>query len=133
MKQDWDANINAKEALVKQAEALVEQDNLDGIANGAKTLQAQWREIGTTPRGADQKLWRRFRAACDAIFARLDNERDRQRSEQQQLIQALIGDINSFEPEKPRDRRSRITAGCAARQRTRAAFGGKASKHSQSS
>ena len=56
VKQDWDANINAKEALVKQAEALVEQDNSDGIANGAKTLQAQWREIGTTPRGADQKL-----------------------------------------------------------------------------
>ena len=100
VKQDWDANINAKEVLVKQAEALVEQDNSDGIANGAKTLQAQWREIGTTPRGADQKLWRRFRTACDAIFARLDNERDRQRSEQQQLIQALIGDINSFEPEK---------------------------------
>ena len=100
VKQDWDANVNAKEALVKKAEALVEQDSSDGIANGAKALQAQWREIGTTPRGADQKLWRRFRAACDAIFARLDNERDNQRSEQQQLIQALIGDINSFEPEK---------------------------------
>ena len=38
--------------------------------------------------------------ACDAIFARLDNERDSQRSEQQQLVQALINDINSFEPEK---------------------------------
>jgi hypothetical protein len=100
VKQDWDTNVKAKEALVSQAEALVEQDSSEGIANGAKSLQAQWRQIGTTPRGADQKLWRRFRGACDAIFARLDNERDSQRSEQQQLVQALINDINSFEPEK---------------------------------
>ena len=85
VKQYWEANVNAKEALVRQAEALVEQDSSEGIANGAKMLQAQWREIGSTPRGADQKLWRRFRGACDAIFARLDNERDSQRSEQHQL------------------------------------------------
>lgn len=100
VKQYWEANVNAKEALVRQAEALVEQDSSEGIANGAKMLQAQWREIGSTPRGADQKLWRRFRGACDAIFARLDNERDSQRSEQHQLTQALINDINSFEPER---------------------------------
>ena len=100
VKQDWDTNVKAKEALVSQAEALVEQASSEGIANAAKSLQAQWRQIGTTPRGADQKLWRRFRGACDAIFARLDNERDSQRSEQQQLVQALINDINSFEPEK---------------------------------
>ena len=99
VKQDWNNNVQAKEALVRQAEALVEQDDSAGIANGAKTLQAQWREIGTTPRGADQKLWRRFRAACDGIFARLENERASQRSEQQQLTQALMDDINRFEPE----------------------------------
>ena len=100
VRQDWDSNVKAKEALVSQAEALVEQDSSEGIANGAKTLQAQWREIGTTPRGADQKLWRRFRAACDGIFARLENERASQRSEQQQIVQTLIDDINGFEPEK---------------------------------
>ena len=36
VKQDWDANINAKEALVKQAEALVEQDNSTASPMGQK-------------------------------------------------------------------------------------------------
>ena len=31
-------------------------------------LQKQWKEIGPVPRRDSDKLWKRFRAACDTFF-----------------------------------------------------------------
>ena len=100
VKSTWDHNVKAKEDLVSQAQALVEQDSSEGLATSAKQLQAQWRDIGNTPRGADQRLWKKFRAACDDIFARLEGERSSQRSAAQQQLQALVDDIAAFDAEQ---------------------------------
>ena len=100
VKSTWDHNVKAKEDLVNQAQALVEQDSSEGLATSAKQLQAQWREIGNTPRGTDQRLWKKFRAACDNIFARLEDERSSQRSAAQQQLQALLNDIAAFDAEQ---------------------------------
>lgn len=99
VKTYWDTNVSTKETLVVEAEALVVQESLAGIAAQAKSLQVRWREVGATPRGADQKLWKKFRGACDQIFQRLEDARENQRSEQQQLSQALISEIENFDPD----------------------------------
>ena len=100
VKNTWDRNVKAKEDLVSQAQALVEQDGTDGLATAAKQLQAQWRDIGTTPRGADQRLWKRFRAACDDIFTRLEQARLSQRSAAEQQLRTLVDDITTFDTDQ---------------------------------
>jgi exonuclease SbcC len=100
LKDAWDANISAKEALISQAQTLLDQESSDGLANQAKALQAQWREVGSTPRGADQRLWKKFRQICDGIFQRLGQERDSERSAQQALADALVADIQAFDPDQ---------------------------------
>ncbi|MDG1703091.1 MAG: DUF349 domain-containing protein [Pseudomonadales bacterium] len=98
VKNAWDTNVKAKEALVEQAQALLEQENSENLAAGAKALQLQWRNVGMTPRGADQRLWKRFRKICDEIFDRLGQERTAQRSAQKQVESALAEEINAFDP-----------------------------------
>ncbi len=100
VKKAWDTNVKTKESLVAQAQTLLEQESSDGLADGAKALQAQWRTIGMTPRGADQRLWKRFRKTCDEIFDRLGKERTAQRSAQKQVESTLSADINAFDPDQ---------------------------------
>lgn len=100
VKKTWDANIKAKETLLAQAQALLEQESSEGLASGAKALQTQWRDVGMIPRGADQRLWKRFRKTCDQIFDRLGEERTAQRSAQKQVESALAKDINAFDPDQ---------------------------------
>lgn len=64
--------------------------------NGAKALQQQWRAVGPTPRGADQRLWREFRQICDQIFAQRDADKAAdlaQREHQQQALEAAVGKL----------------------------------------
>lgn len=81
LKQQYDHNLQQKDELVKQAEALVQSEDLKGIVDKIKALQAQWKEVGVTPRGPDQKLWKQFRQHCDAVFARLDEQRQERKAE----------------------------------------------------
>ncbi len=82
------------EDLVTQAEALKDQPDLGAAMNAAKTLQRRWKEDVTGVRlrhGEDQKFWRRFRSACDAVFARRDAEnaeRDAERAKRDQEREA---------------------------------------------
>ncbi len=76
--------------LVAQAEALKDTTDLSGAMSAAKTLQRRWKEDVPAIRlrhGEDQKLWRRFRSACDAVFSRRDAEqaeRDAQRAQREE-------------------------------------------------
>ena len=76
--------------LVTQAEALKDTADLAAAMSAAKTLQRRWKEDVTGIRlrhGEDQKFWRRFRSACDAVFARRDAEqieRDAQRAKREE-------------------------------------------------
>ena len=81
LKGHWQANLEAKEELIKKAQELVEQEDLQQAIEKAIFLQKQWKEAGHTFRSREQKLWKSFRAACDAVFARRDAERQAQRAE----------------------------------------------------
>jgi hypothetical protein len=61
------ANVAAKEALIKRAQGLSMLEGRDAV-EGVKRLQAEWKETGSAPREREQSLWREFRAACDAVF-----------------------------------------------------------------
>ncbi|MCB1743194.1 MAG: DUF349 domain-containing protein [Gammaproteobacteria bacterium] len=76
LKDEYDRNLARKQSLAERVEALVEHPDLGEAMEQAKAAQAQWREVGITPRGPDQRLWRRFRSACDAVFARREDQRN---------------------------------------------------------
>lgn len=91
-----DANVLAKQSIVDQATALLDQE-VESQVEGAKSLQRAWREIGSTPRGQDQRLWRQFRQICDQIFAQREVQQKQQQAQIDARYQTLEESISSFE------------------------------------
>ena len=58
----------AKEALVKEAEALSGSTDWGPTATAYKRLMDRWRQAGRASRADDDALWARFKAAQDAFF-----------------------------------------------------------------
>ena len=87
LKTVWDANLAAKRAIVEAAENLAAGDaSMPDKIHEAKGLQRQWRDVGMTPRGPDQKLWRQFREQCDLIFEARDSGRKQAASDRDSAI-----------------------------------------------
>ncbi|GBL03309.1 DUF349 domain-containing protein [Glaciecola sp. KUL10] len=70
----YSQNEAAKISLVKKAEALSNSEDLKTASEQAKALQKEWKNIGFAGRKQDDKLWKQFRAANDALFARLNEQ-----------------------------------------------------------
>ena len=62
-------NAERKQQLITQVDALLETSDKRAATEKVKHLQAQWQKVGVVPRKQEQKLWRLFRASCDAVFA----------------------------------------------------------------
>ncbi len=83
------AEYTRREQLIAAAEALSGQSDLKSAMQEAKALQQRWSQ-GTPvrlKRSDEQKQWTRFRAACNAVFERLDNQRAVQAAERQEQAQ----------------------------------------------
>ena len=94
------ANLKAKTALCEQAEALKESTDWKATARKLIDLQKQWKETGPVQRKHSEKIWRRFRAACDYFFERKNAQfKDRHSEEQKNLEakKALIEELRNFQ------------------------------------
>ena len=72
IKGTMNENLEKKQALIEQAEALKDSTEWKKTTDQYISLQKQWKEIGPVPRKKSEQLWKRFRAACDEFFARRD-------------------------------------------------------------
>ncbi len=68
-------NLTAKTALCEKAEALADKDIKDSNGWNAVTkefedIQKEWRKIGFASKKDNQKIYDRFRAACDKFYNR---------------------------------------------------------------
>ncbi len=61
-------NFNLKVDLCQQAEALKSSTDWRKTSNELIRLQAEWKKIGPVPKKHSDKVWKRFRAACDEFF-----------------------------------------------------------------
>jgi hypothetical protein len=61
-------NLKAKETLCEQVEALKSSTDWVGTAKKIIQIQADWKKIGPIPEKYNQKIWKKFRAACDFFF-----------------------------------------------------------------
>lgn len=84
----WQANVEAKRALVAEAEALVAEGGREA-ADQCKALQRRWADIDITPRKIDRALWTTFRGHCDAIFGQLQKARSEAKEAADVETQAL--------------------------------------------
>ncbi|MGF1528448.1 MAG: DUF349 domain-containing protein [Candidatus Competibacterales bacterium] len=108
--------VQRREALIQRVEGLVEHEDLRAAIEGAKGAQAEWQPTVLASRRQEQELWQRFRAACDAIFARrqaqaeaADAERRQNRERKVALLEELEG-LAKAEPEDYARGRERIKA-----------------------
>jgi hypothetical protein len=61
-----------KEKLAAEAEALAGSTEWGPTASRYRDLMRQWKAAGPAPKGVDDQLWKRFRAAQDAFFGARD-------------------------------------------------------------
>jgi hypothetical protein len=61
-------NFNLKLDIVKQAELLKDSTDWKKTTQELINLQKEWKNIGPVPRKHSDKIWKRFRAACDEFF-----------------------------------------------------------------
>ncbi len=69
-KDEQSENYNQKLNLCMQAEALKDSEDWKRTTDELIALQQQWKKIGPVPRKFSDKVWKRFRAACDEFFNR---------------------------------------------------------------
>ena len=98
IQDEYDRNLARKTYLSEQAAAQIDAEDLTAAIEVIKQLQQDWKNVGVTPRAADQKLWKQFRAQCDAVFARLDQARAERKArlddtvlQAEQLVAEAIG------------------------------------------
>ena len=68
-------NLSAKTALCEQVEAIAGKEitsstEWNALSKEIEEIQAKWRSIGFATRKENQKIYERFRAACDKFFER---------------------------------------------------------------
>jgi len=66
--------LEAKYALVEQAEAMATRTDWAEASKDLKRLQAEWKKTGFVPRKDSDKAWNKFRAACNTFFDAMRNE-----------------------------------------------------------
>ncbi len=100
LKKDQYQNLQKKRDLIKVAEDNKDSDDFDTVTPLMKKIQSDWKTIGHVPRKDSDKIWKRFKAACNHYFDRLHAER---KAENQELYDAydkkakLLEAIKSFE------------------------------------
>ncbi len=68
LNKDFEISRARKEELCEKAEALQQSTNWKDTADKLVKLQQKWKEIGSAGQKHEQKLWLRFRGACNAFF-----------------------------------------------------------------
>lgn len=67
---DFKKNLEAKEALIAQAEELAASDDVVGSFNALQKLHEQWKELGPVAKDLRDSIWERFKTASGVINRR---------------------------------------------------------------
>lgn len=69
-------NLSRKMALVEKAESLRDSEDWNTVTEVMKKIQAEWKTIGHVPRKQADKIWNRFKEACNHYFDKLHVAQD---------------------------------------------------------
>jgi len=86
IKKDQTKNLQKKMDLVDQAEKLKDSDDWEMVTDIFKKIQADWKIIGHVPSRDSDKIWKRFKNACNHYFDRLHDKQDGANKEQTEVF-----------------------------------------------
>ena len=70
IRDEQSENYNKKLDLCLRAEAIAKREDWKNATEELLQLQAEWKAVGATSRKVSDKIWQRFRGACDEFFAK---------------------------------------------------------------
>ncbi|WP_109098650.1 DUF349 domain-containing protein [Aquimarina sp. AU58] len=82
LKKDQFDNLNKKMELIQIAEDNKDSDDFTAITPLMKKIQSDWKKIGHVPRKDSDRIWKRFKDACNSYFDRLHAERNEANKEE---------------------------------------------------
>ena len=85
-----DTNGTKKQALIVEAEQQLASDDIYKAIENIKQLQLQWRNISFAGSHQESKLWQKFRAINDQVFAKRDLAKSEQQAELSQASENFI-------------------------------------------
>ena len=95
-KELQDQNLTKKLELCEMAESLQESTDWKKTTKDLINLQKEWKEVGPVSRKQSDKVWKRFRAACDHFFNRkseyysnIEQEFDSNLKKKQEIIEKV--------------------------------------------
>lgn len=100
MKDRQNENLERKTQLCIEAEALMESTDWKNATDQLKRIQEEWKTIGPVPKRHTDKIWKRFRAACDTFFTRKNEHFSGRKSEEEANLaakRALLEEIKAFQ------------------------------------
>ena len=70
MRDEQSENYNKKIDLCLKAEAIAKREDWKKATAELLQLQEEWKQTGAVSRKVSEKIWHRFRSACDEFFAK---------------------------------------------------------------
>jgi len=82
LKKEQFKNLELKLDLIKIAEDNKDSDDAEVTTPLMKKIQSDWKKIGHVPRKDSDKIWKRFKAACNHYFDKIHAKRNAASEEQ---------------------------------------------------
>tara|TARA_R100000908_G_C3757288_1_gene152170 strand:+ start:42621 stop:44672 length:2052 start_codon:yes stop_codon:yes gene_type:complete len=91
--------LEKKKKLVKEAEALVDQENIAQAARKVNKLHKAWKKAGNLPQKDENEMWDKFKAATDAFNDKKSENIDKLREQEEANLEKkykLIEEANEI-------------------------------------
>ena len=100
VRDEQEANYQKKIDLCLKAEAIAKREDWKKATEELLQLQQEWKSIGATSRKVSEKVWQRFRGACDEFFAKKGEFfKERRSNESENLAQkeAILAELKAHQ------------------------------------
>lgn len=100
LRDEQDSNYQKKIELCLKAEAIAQREDWKKATEELLELQQEWKQIGAVSRKLSDKVWQRFRGACDQFFAKKGEFfKERRSSESENLAkkQAILAELKAHQ------------------------------------
>lgn len=99
IKGHYEANTKAKQSILTEAKAQLDEADLQQACEQLKGLQQKWQTVGFAGAKNEHKLWQSFRAINDEIFAKRQAQASEYKAQQSLLVEALNTQLDDIESE----------------------------------
>ncbi len=100
IRDEQNENYQRKVDLCLKAEAIAKREDWKKATEELLQLQQEWKQIGATSRKVSEKVWQRFRGACDEFFSKKGEFfKERRSSESENLAakEAIIKELREHQ------------------------------------